>query len=515
MPSLNDRLSRWRRDPATFLMEALIDPQTGRRFELFEAECVFLKHAFTPTEDGDLPYRDILWSCIKKSGKSTFGALCSLYTVICLGGRFAEAFVIANDYEQSQSRIFTTAARIVEASPLLDAKITADKIVFSNGSFIQALASDYRGGAGVEPTFVIADEIWGFTSESAQRLYEEVCPTPTRKPSVRMVTSYAGFSGESTLLENLVKRGESGVEIAKDLYTQPGLIAFISHERIAPWQSETWLEEARKATRPSAFMRQYENRFTSGETNFIDMADYDLCVDPDARPVLSDRHLPIWVGLDGSFAHDSTGIAAVTFDQKLQKVRVVAHKIFTPSKNEPIDFAIIEAELLSLRSRFALRQVMFDPFQLVALSQRMTMLGLPMEPFNQTSSNLEAAATNLAELIKHHNLVAYADTDIRMALSRTVVVETPRGVRISKSKVSHRIDVIAALSFAAFAAIREGQASTKIEFLWAPCKPADPFSTGSSITGIKGGIGLKPESIADDRRQMVARSDPRWRLRGY
>jgi len=87
----------------------------------------------------------------------------------------------------------------------------------------------------------------------------------------------------------------------------------------------------------------------------------------------------------------------------------------------------------------------------------MVTLGLPMEPFTQTSSNLEAAATNLAELIRHHNLVAYADPEIRLALSRTVAVETPRGVRISRSKASHRIDVVAALSFACFGAAREGQ----------------------------------------------------------
>ena len=460
-----EALARWRRNPATFLTEALVNPENGGRFNLFEAEQVFLRHAFTPDADGVLPYKDILWSCIKKSGKSTFGALCMLYTVICLGGRFAESFVISNDYDQSQSRIFTSAARIVEASPLIQAKITADRITFSNGSFIQALASDYRGAAGVEPTFVIADELWGFSSESAQRLYEECCPTPTRRPSVRMVTSYAGFTGESVLLENLVKRGQAGKEIAKDLYAQPGMIAFISHERIAPWQSEKWLEEARQSTRPSAFMRQYRNEFTSGETGFVDMEDYDRCVDPAASPTLKDPHLCVFLGLDGSYQHDSTAVAAVAFDAKEQKVRLVAHRIFTPTPDEPVDFASVEAELLDMRRRFAVQAIFFDPYQLAFLSQRMIELGLPMEPFAQTSSNLEAAATNLADLIRHRNYATYDDPAIRTALSRTVSVETARGVRISKTKASHRIDVIAAISFAAFAAVRGGQQHREYGFV--------------------------------------------------
>jgi hypothetical protein len=91
--AMKDQLAKWRRDPALFMTQALIDPQNGGRFELFEAERIFLDRAFRPNADGDLPYKDILWSCIKKSGKSTFGALCMLYTVICLGGRFAEAYV--------------------------------------------------------------------------------------------------------------------------------------------------------------------------------------------------------------------------------------------------------------------------------------------------------------------------------------------------------------------------------------------------------------------------------------
>src|SRR5580704_11722768 len=114
-----EAFARWRRDPSAFMTEALVNPETGRRFELFEAERVFNKYAFTPDANGDLPYKDILWSCIKKSGKSTFGALGTIFTVVCLGGRYSEAYVIANDYDQAQSRIFTSAARIVEASPLL------------------------------------------------------------------------------------------------------------------------------------------------------------------------------------------------------------------------------------------------------------------------------------------------------------------------------------------------------------------------------------------------------------
>ena len=65
---------------------------------------------------------------------------------------------------------------------------------------------------------------------------------------------------------------------------------------------------------------------------------YGACTDPDARPVISVPTLRVFVGLDGSYAHDGTALATVTVDTRLQKVRLVAHKIFTTSPDVPLNF---------------------------------------------------------------------------------------------------------------------------------------------------------------------------------
>ena len=63
---------------------------------------------------------------------------------------------MANDLEQATSRVFQAIKRIVECSPLLrrEAKITADKITFPAfaDATITAIASDYAGAAGANPT---------------------------------------------------------------------------------------------------------------------------------------------------------------------------------------------------------------------------------------------------------------------------------------------------------------------------------------------------------------------------
>jgi phage terminase large subunit-like protein len=125
-------LARWRADPAAFIERVLINPETGRPFELLVAERAFIVHALKTDADGRLIYSEWVYAAPKKSGKTGFAALLMITTVLLFGGRFGEGFALANDLEQAQSRVFEAIKRIIEASPLLkrEAKVTADKITF-------------------------------------------------------------------------------------------------------------------------------------------------------------------------------------------------------------------------------------------------------------------------------------------------------------------------------------------------------------------------------------------------
>ena len=82
-----------------------------------------------------------------------------------------------------------------------------------------------------------------------------------------------------------------------------------------------------------------------------------------------------------------------------------------------------------------------------------------MLEFPQTVGGLTEASNNLYELIKGRNLVVYPDEDMRLAISRAVAVESPRGWKISKAVQTHKIDVVIALGLAALGAV--GSASRK------------------------------------------------------
>jgi hypothetical protein len=79
-------LARWRRNPASFVTELMIDPETSAPYKLLPAERTFLRHAFRTNRQGRLLYPEQIYACPKKSGKTAFAAMHALCTVLLFGG---------------------------------------------------------------------------------------------------------------------------------------------------------------------------------------------------------------------------------------------------------------------------------------------------------------------------------------------------------------------------------------------------------------------------------------------
>jgi phage terminase large subunit-like protein len=464
-------LERWVREPISFITEVLRNPETNRPFELMPAQREFFKHAFQIDDDGRLRYPEQLLGTPKKFGKTTTAAMHLLTTSLVFGGRFAEAYCVANDLEQAQGRVFQAVRRIVEASPYLrrEAEVLQNRITFpETGATIQAIGSDYAGAAGANPTISSFDELWGYTSERSRRLWDEMVASPARKISARLVTTYAGFEGESVLLEELYKRGLQQPTVGTDLYAGDGLLCYWTHDCQAPWQNERWLIDMRRQLRPSQYARMIENRFTSTEAAFITAEMWDGITTLNGTPHYNPM-VPIWIGIDASTKRDSTAIVAVTHSKKTGVVTLTRHYIFQPSPSEPLDFeATVERTIRELRQHFSIRKIFYDPFQMAATAQRLTRENLPIEEFPQTSPNLAAMSQLLFELIRSRQLAVYPDQAMRLAATRCVAVESSRGLRIDKAKASHKIDVIVALGMACFAAM---QGSGQYTYTLAPFQP--------------------------------------------
>jgi hypothetical protein len=118
-------LAYWRQHPIAFIEQALYDPETGQPFKLLPAERDFLTHAFKTDAYGRLLYPELIYSAPKKSGKTTLAALVVITVMVLFAGRFGEAVICANDYEQAASRVYLQVRRIIEVSPYFEPKPTS------------------------------------------------------------------------------------------------------------------------------------------------------------------------------------------------------------------------------------------------------------------------------------------------------------------------------------------------------------------------------------------------------
>lgn len=451
-------LNQYKSDIVTFAENEFYLPETRKPITLATHQKRILRDIFVPNPSGHFPYQTIVYSAPKKSGKSTIAALVCLWFALTQEPP-NELFCIANDLEQAQGRVFKTLTQATSLNPYLKqaATVKQKEIIFnSTGTTITALASEYAGAAGSNHGLTCWDELWGYTSENSRRLYDELTPVPTRKNSLRLITTYAGWEGESELLFEIYKRGMKLKPIYEDLPVRAGKSFYFywDHQPRMPWQNKNYYEEQKQSLRPNAYIRLHENMWVTNEESFIDMEWWDRCIDENHRPLLPSNNARLSVAVDAAIKRDSAAVVATYFDRNEKKVVLAKHRIWQPSRKEPLDLEnTIEKYLLDMYNNYRLSIIRYDPFQFHRSATTLKTAGLPMEEFPQTVPNLTAIGQNLFELVKYKNIIIYEDDDLRKAANQAVAIESSRGWRIAKDKTSHRIDVIVALAMSAFAAV--------------------------------------------------------------
>jgi hypothetical protein len=257
--------------PLTVIDRLIRKNELGQPFTLMEHQREVLRLAFAFDQDGRLPWDTILYSCIKKSGKTTVNG------AITLAWGFTqeapnEILILANDLEQTLARVFKTMEGIIHHNPELqrEAEVQSKAIYLANGTTLTAISGDYQGAAGSNHGFVSYDELWGYTSEASTRLWEELTPVPTRKNSIRFISTYAGFEGESKLLWELyrqvVTKEEHPEGQGERLHStlpifanrEARLFAYWDSLPRMPWQSPEYYQSQKRTLRPGTFLRLHQ-----------------------------------------------------------------------------------------------------------------------------------------------------------------------------------------------------------------------------------------------------------------
>ncbi len=417
-------------------------------------------------------------SNIKKTGKTLMNGVLLAWRWLALP---SQHFAVGNDLDQSAGRQFQMIAEMVKRHPYLrlNCDVTKGKITFlPTGSTIEALAVDAAGNAGANHLTASHTEAWGVIYEAGIRAYEELTPPPGRSwglPAMRICDSYAGIEDESVTWHKLVDRGLVGERVSSDwpIYRNGGLLLFHmageeAQERCfrgSPEEAAAYYADQKEQLRPSAYLRLHLNQRSQGGESFIDLAWWDACASPDHHMRIQAPDYPTCAGVDASIKHDSAAVVFTYWDEERQKVVLAKHRIWQPTRREPLDLdATIGEELREAQRQFNLRTVYFDPWQMQALAQNLRPAGLPMVEYPQTVGNLTAIGQGLYDLVKHANLIAYQDEQIRRQVSQAIAVETPRGWRIAKEKSGHKIDFVVALAMSAYASMESRSSGFEVLF---------------------------------------------------
>jgi phage terminase large subunit-like protein len=182
----------------------------------------------------------------------------------------------------------------------------------------------------------------------------------------------------------------------------------------------------------------------SAESTAIEPATWDGCIHVEHGPVPPTQEPSVVWAVDAAPKHDSTAAVGVARDEEM--IVLVQHRIWTP-RGGPLDFALVEDHLRYLHASYRGRFV-FDPYQLHSTMMRLQDDGLDVAEYPQTSQNLTKAAETLLDLLRTQRLALYADDELRQQALNATVVESPRGIRITKAVASRKVDAIVALAMA-------------------------------------------------------------------
>ena len=197
--------------PLTFIDKLVKKNELGQAFTLMPEQREILRLAFTFDENGRLPWDTVIYSCVKKSGKTTLNGALTLWWAFTQEAP-NEILIVANDLEQSLARVFRTMEGIIEHNPELkqEAEVQTKTIYLANGTTITAISGDYAGASGSNHGWVSFDELWAYTSESSRRLFEELTPylrertqsdSSPRMPALRVSLSFYGISTQRELIK--------------------------------------------------------------------------------------------------------------------------------------------------------------------------------------------------------------------------------------------------------------------------------------------------------------------------
>jgi phage terminase large subunit-like protein len=446
--------------------------------------------------DGSRQYRRAYIELPRKNGKSTLSSGLALYLLFADGEAGAEVYSAAADTDQARI-VFDQARAMVEESPSLlkRAQVFKKSIVIPKArSSYRVLSADAFTKHGLNASGIVFDELH---AQPNRDLYD-VLRTSTgarRQPLMVMITT-AGFDRTSICWEE----HEYARQILSGVNEDSSYFAFIAAApEDADWTDEkVWAaanpgmgvtvtldylrEECQKAIQSPAyqntFRRLHLNQWTSQESRWLDLRAWDACAAK--LPDLAGR--ACYGGLDLSSSQDLTSFVLAFAPEedsdepvwtlpffwvpeeglieRARKDRVpydawARDGLIEVTPGNVIDYGFIEEKITALGEVYNIRQIAFDRWGAVQMSQNLMGAGFEMVQMGQGFASMSHPTKELMRLTLAQQ-VGHGGHEVLRWMADNLVVDTDAAgnVKPNKKKSRERIDGMVALVMALDRAVR-------------------------------------------------------------
>lgn len=462
----------------------------GRPFNLLEWEEKIIRDLFgTVNEDGTRQYRKAYISVGRKNGKTEICSALALYSFFADGESGAEIYSAAADRDQA-SLVFNASKNMVENAPAL---YKASKIINSTkrivyhkrNSFYRAISSEAYTKHGYNPSLVIADELHVWPNRELWDVLETGMGA-RRQPMMIAITT-AGWDRNSLCYElyDYAKKVSSGTIDDPTFYS-----AIYEVPEADDWKDEAnWykanpglgiyrsLDEMRQMFKracevpafENTFRRLYLNQWTSQETRWMRIEDWDACDAPVDMDSLVGRRA--FGGIDLSSTTDITCCSLLfeplpgtdVYDlllwfwvpgeniiEKSRRDRTPydlwqKQGLIEPTEGNVVDYAYIRQKINELGRKYWICEIGFDPWNATQLAVELQGDGFKMIPVRQGYASLSAPTKELLKLVLQRRIRHGRNPVLRHMVESMMVTQDSAGnLKPAKDKSTSRIDGVVA-----------------------------------------------------------------------
>ena len=455
-------------DPIHWIQSEFFIPELNGPIQLYPYQIATLRESQAKDSDGNFKYSLVVWGDIKKSAKSSIAAAIALYRAFKT--QWGSVKIIANDLKQADSRVAFYLRRAIELNPrMTNIKQANYKTTLPNHTTIEAIPIDPSGEAGGNDDLIVFSELWAARHKALESMWTEMTLSPMKfGKSQRWVETYAGFSGESPILERLYERGikgekldlsftdEAGYNDLSDLgvYRDGQMLMLWNTTPRLPWQTPAYYQEEESVLLPTEFRRIHKNEWIGSVSKFVERLWWESCLE--LLPPLDNRE-PCILALDAATGGDSTApadcFAAVMVTRHPSRREEIAVRycgIWQAEKGQLLDFVPIEEELRRLIANYSIIEMPYDKHALHEMMMRFRHEGIVnVRSFSQGDERL-VSDKQLRDLIIGKRVSHDGNPLLAQHIDNANIVNHGKdGIRLVKRSPEKKIDAAVSLSMAA------------------------------------------------------------------